>query len=183
MKWFTVEGARCALFTLCLEAPEEYSPKDLSDKLKSILGDEEWITVISSCDLVPPEDVLLSPCMYAVKAYRTHSMISKWLEIEILLYLLGDRNIRKVISLLAGKTSRKLGLVCLTLRPPEELESKLRMFSQQQGMKLHACGGEEWVSRFAELLNLKCENPAKLRELVIRTIRAKAAMLSLEAQK
>lgn len=182
MKQFKVKGVRCSLFTLCLESPEELPPEELARQLKSTLNSSEWVVVLSSCDLVPSEDVLLSPCMYALRAYMTRTMISRWLEMEVLLYLLGDRNIRRALSLLAGEASKQLGLICLTLQSPENLKKKIEEFSIQRGFKLRACEGDAWVERYAEYLNLRCENPEKLRELAVRALRARATLLTLEAQ-
>ncbi|MEM3982773.1 MAG: hypothetical protein QXM71_08655 [Thermofilum sp.] len=183
MRQFRVKGVKCSLFTLCLSSPVEVAPRELAQQLRSILDRDEWVVVLSSCELVPPEDVLLSPCMYAVRAYLARTMISEWLEIEVLLYLLGERNIRSAVSLLAEKPGRQLGLICLTLRDPKALESKIREFSLRRGFKLHAVQGDGWVKHYAEYFNLKSDNPEKLREATARTLRARAALLTLEAQR
>lgn len=182
MKQCKVKGVRCSLFTACLRSPVELSPKELAQQLRNILGNDEWVVVLSSCELVPSEDVLLSPCMYAIRAYLSRTMISEWLEIEVLLYLLGERNIRQAVSLLSGKPSKQLGLICLTLQDPEALERKVREFSRQRGFELCAVKEDDWVKRYADYLGLQSDSPERLREAVARTIRARAALLTLEAQ-
>ncbi len=182
MKAFRVRGTAWSLLTLCAEAPAEVTPRDLAARLKDALAGNEWVSVVSECDLVPPEDVLLSPAMYAVRALLTGSMISEWLEIEVLLYLVGDRNIRRVLPLLAGRPSRCLGLICLTTGSPEEFGQRLRDLLRREGLSPRECRGE-WAKRYAELLGIACGVGCNLEKQVASVLRARAALLALEAQR
>ena len=182
MRRFKVQGREYSLFTLCAEAPSGVAPRELAARLREVLADNEWVIVVSECDLVPPEEVLLSPAMYAVRAMLSGSMISRWLEIEILLYLLGDRNIRRVLPALTGKPGTCLGLICLTAGSPEALSERIQGLLSREGFRVHECG-VGWAARYADLLGLKRTEGQDLEEVVARTLRARAALLALEAQR
>jgi len=80
-----VRGVGSHLFTVCLEAQSELHPKEVARELSGVLEQGEWVSVVSRCDILPPENVLVSAAMYALRAYTSGSMISRGVEIELLL--------------------------------------------------------------------------------------------------
>jgi len=177
-----VRGVRGHLFTVCLEAQSELHPKEVARELNEVLEQGEWVSVVSRCDMLPPENVLVSTAMYALRAYASGSMISRGVEIELLLYLLGERNVNKVLSLLASSPSKLLGLVCLTTRDPMGLTRKLESFAASRGFKLRKYEEGGWVDFFAEYLGVSAVSRDLLYERVVGALRARAALLCLTAQ-
>ena len=177
-----VRGVKGHLFTRCLETPSELLPREVARELSEVLEQGEWVSVVSRCDTLPPESVLVSAAMYALRAYTSGRMISRGVEIELLLYLLGERNVSRVLSLLASSPSKLLGLVCLTTREPLELARKLESFAASRGFRLREYEEGGWVDFFAEYLGVRAASRDQLREKVAGALRARAALLCLTAQ-
>jgi Uncharacterized conserved protein len=177
-----VKGVKGYLFVKCLEAHSELLPKEVARELSRILEPEEWVSVVSRCDVLPPESVLASAAMYALRAYTSGRMISRGVEVELLLYLLGERNVSKALSLLASAPCRLLGLVCLTTRSPLQLARKLESFAASRNFRVREYEEGSWADFFAEYLGIRAESREQLSEKVAGALRARAALLYLATQ-
>uniref|UniRef100_A0A7C1NYH5 Uncharacterized protein n=1 Tax=Thermofilum pendens TaxID=2269 RepID=A0A7C1NYH5_THEPE len=177
-----VRGVKGYLFVKCLEALSDLHPKEIALELSKLLEPGEWVSVVSRCGMLPPESVLVSAAMYALRAYASGKMISRGLEIELLLYLLGERNVSKTLSLLASTPSKLLGLMCLTTRDPSQLARKLEDFAMSRGFRVKEYEEEDWVDFFAEYLGVRESSRDKLYERVAGVLRARAAFLCLATQ-
>ncbi len=139
---------------------------------------QRWITLTASSSLIAEPRHLLSASLYAAAAHISGRRIARYPEVELLLYLLGTRNIREALHE-AGKPGERLGVVAVNMEG--SAGSLIRSLAERVGATITPLEdrGEGWVRRYSAYLESKGYAPPRDREAILALLRARAALVRL----
>ena len=170
---FSVKKRKIEVVYGCFESDKYLSTRDLISAFKDLLNKNEWIIVLGDSNLIPAREIISSTALYAINAYLSRKMISKWLEIEFLLYLFGTRNISEALRIANNESTRDIGLILVAINSEKNHEAELYSLARLFSLEEKKCGN--WQERYAKIYGVE---PLEYKKLV-GVARAKAALLAL----
>lgn len=169
-----LKAAKAEIAYGCFKAKEPLPFDDLVNYSKSLLDDKQWLIFLGKPSLVPARKVLATVASYTIYAYLQRRMISRWPEIEFLLYLFGTRNISEATRLAGAQKTESIGLVAISIgEDAGPLEKIVEKIKGKYSLESTPCTG--WAEEFSEILGVNEKDPVRIAGIM----RSRAAILSL----
>ncbi len=157
---------------------EGASYEEAVEAAKNFRDSDSWMTITGSSELVSDQRHLATAVLYAASAAITGKMVSRYPEIELLLYLFGTRNIGEALDE-ARRRGEKVGAVAVSIGG--DAEAVLRRVAGRLGARLTAPEIGGWMEAYRRYLAaLYPDFPGQLSaETILKLLRARAALVRL----
>ncbi len=144
---------------------------------REVRGGGRWISVMRPAALAANPRHLLTAVLYAASSYMEGNMVARHPEMELLLYLLGTRNIRSVAEEMRGEESVGAAAVSLGGDAVELLERYTAML----GARSYTPSPREWAEWYRSYLGRRGVRGAGRmdEEAILALLRARAALVRL----
>ncbi|RLE61130.1 MAG: hypothetical protein DRJ35_01310 [Thermoprotei archaeon] len=170
----TIKAKRAEILYGCFKTAKPIGFNGLIKYAKNLVNNNQWIIILGKSSLIPTKKILTTIASYALYAYFEKKMISKWLEIEFLLYLFGTRNISEATRLAGAEKTDNIGLVVIGVEEEINiLKNIVKKIEEEYALENVPCIG--WEEEFSKILGIKERNPERIAGIM----RSRAATLSL----
>jgi len=133
-----------------------------------------WLILLRDCCKLPDRRVIVTSLLYTLRNFSSGRMISRDLVHEFLLFLIGVRNIKDAAKFFGEGHGTRAGFVGISSRGVEPILSLLEEIRGVFKVVEEEPDEDCWISLYSAFLNLPPD-----RELLVRALRARAALLAL----
>ncbi len=181
-----IEGTELAVAIAGFKSRKPLEKEFVISKIKEVVNENEWLIILPETKLIPDIRNILVAVTYAYRAFLGRRNISRWFEIEVLLYLLGDRNVKKVLEMVfPSKSFNKLVSIAISLgNDPREIlrrfSEALKLVEEQSLLEFNEVDAKKLVEKLGlerEVLDVMLGKT--LREKVSKYLLLKASLLAL----
>lgn len=158
----------------CLNPDTIISFQKLVQWLKENSRDETLLILTNGCCKIPAWEVIKTALLYSLNGYFSGKMISRTLVHEVLLYLVGDRNIKDVRNFFESGDCKSIGYIGLSIDDKGKISALLDGFKVKFGLKEVELDEKCWIPEYSAYLRVPAE-----KEILVKTIRARSALLKL----
>lgn len=171
---FSIRGKRV---TVAAAGLQDVDYGEAVDAARKVSSGEKWVTVTRPDALVANPRHLLTAALYAASSYMGGSMISRYPEMELLLYLLGTRNIRSVLREMEAEESIGVAAVSIGGSASQLLEG----YASMLGARRYAPSLEGWAKWYRGYLERRGIRSARRmsKDAILALLRARAALVRL----
>ncbi|QOJ78406.1 hypothetical protein IG193_06530 [Infirmifilum lucidum] len=158
----------------CLKSVDAGEFQAAVDWARRNAGSDPWLVLLRDCCKIPDKRVIVSSLLHSLRNYSSGKMISKNLVHELLIFILGVRNIREATEFFASGEGENIGYICMSSRGRDYVLNTLEVFKKELGLVEEGFNEDCWVERYSAYLGVPPE-----RELLVRVLRARATLLTL----
>ncbi|AKG38062.1 MAG: hypothetical protein ACP5IE_08205 [Infirmifilum sp.] len=171
-----VSGSKAEIILACLERSQGSGLQELIRWVKENTSEGLWLILTNDCCKLPSWKVLKTGLLYSIKNYLENKMISRTLVLELLLYLIGDRNIKNLQGFFFEGNSKQIGLIGISLKGETVLYDTFKRFREAHQLEEASYDEDCWVPVYSDFLKAPAD-----KDVLTKILRARAALLELSA--
>ncbi len=158
----------------CLKSMDAEKFQAAVDWARRNAGSDPWLVLLRGCCKIPDKRVIVSSLLHSLRNYNGGKMISRNLVHELLIFILGVRNIKEATEFFTSGEGEDIGYIGVSGRGRDHILNTLEMFKKEFGLVEGVFNEDCWVEHYSAYLGVPPE-----RELLVRVLRARATLLAL----